>query len=72
MHSTKLLFLFPVDMKTINKRIKGNIYKTIEDFAQDIRLMFNNCRQYNEDGSDIGKLNFQFEIFLLSSKAQTT
>ena len=45
-------------MKTINKRIKGNIYKTIEDFAQDIRLMFNNCRQYNEDGSDIGKSNF--------------
>jgi len=45
----------PMDMKTINERIKADMYKTVEDFMQDVRLMFNNCRQYNEEGSEIVK-----------------
>ncbi len=45
----------PMDMKTINERINSNVYKNVEDFIQDARLMFNNCRQYNEEGSEIVK-----------------
>merc|ERR1719367_1709615 len=29
--------------------------KTVDAFVQDVRLMFNNCRQYNEEGSEIVK-----------------
>ena len=42
----------PMDMNTINEKIKKGLYKTTEEFIQDCRLMFNNCRQYNEEGSD--------------------
>ena len=46
----------PIDMKIINERIKGGNYKTVDDFISDARLMFNNCRQYNEEGSAIVKV----------------
>lgn len=45
----------PIDMTTINARIKSGSYKLVDDFIADARLMFNNCRQYNEEGSDIVK-----------------
>ena len=37
----------PMDMETIDKRIKSNVYKSIEDFSDDINLMFENCKDYN-------------------------
>ena len=45
----------PIDMKTINERIKSEDYKNVDQFISDARLMFNNCRQYNEEGSAIVK-----------------
>ena len=42
-------------MTMINEKIKKSMYKSTEAFIQDCRLMFNNCRQYNEEGSDIVK-----------------
>ena len=45
----------PIDMKTINERIKSGHYKNVDQFISDARLMFNNCRQYNEEGSAIVK-----------------
>ena len=52
----------PIDMKIINERIKGGNYKTVDDFISDARLMFNNCRQYNEEGSAIVKVIFTKKI----------
>ena len=43
----------PMDMKTIDEKIKRNLYANTEEFLSDARLMFNNCRRYNEEGSDI-------------------
>jgi protein polybromo-1 len=43
----------PIDMTIINDRIKSGQYKTEDDLITDMKLMFNNCRQYNEEGSDI-------------------
>jgi protein polybromo-1 len=45
----------PMDMKIINEKIKSKSYKTVDDFISDARIMFNNCRQYNEEGSEIVK-----------------
>ncbi|XP_076040518.1 protein polybromo isoform X4 [Oratosquilla oratoria] len=43
----------PVDMESIESKIKGDKYANEEELVADIRLMFNNCRVYNEEGSAI-------------------
>eukprot|EP00095_Tigriopus_kingsejongensis_P009080 maker-scaffold742_size103727-snap-gene-0.20 protein:Tk09080 transcript:maker-scaffold742_size103727-snap-gene-0.20-mRNA-1 annotation:"protein polybromo-1 isoform x2" len=43
----------PMDMNTINMKIKGGQYKSEDDMITDMKLMFTNCRRYNEEGSDI-------------------
>lgn len=43
----------PIDMNTIEHNIRTDKYNTLEDVVADYRLMFANCRQYNEEGSMI-------------------
>lgn len=43
----------PIDMNTIHKNIESDRYGTVDDFVGDFRLMFNNCRKYNEENSMI-------------------
>ena len=43
----------PIDMKEIDNKIKTNQYKTEEEMISDCKLMFSNCRLYNEEGSAI-------------------
>ena len=40
----------PMDLSTLEKNVNDNKYKTIDDFARDMRLIFSNCYKYN--GSD--------------------
>lgn len=41
----------PIDMETIESKIKGEKYVSEEDLVADFKLMFSNCQKYNEDGS---------------------
>lgn len=43
----------PIDMNTIEMNIKADRYGTLDDVVGDFRLMFANCRKYNEEGSMI-------------------
>ena len=43
----------PIDMTTIDERIRMGGYKSEDEFMSDMKLMFSNCRKYNEEGSDI-------------------
>jgi len=43
----------PIDMNMIENKIKTNQYKTEEELLADCKLMFSNCRLYNEEGSGI-------------------
>ena len=43
----------PIDMITINERINNGVYAREDKLISDLRTMFANCRQYNEEGSDI-------------------
>ncbi|KAL0482918.1 histone acetyltransferase [Acrasis kona] len=43
----------PMDLSTIQKKIKNSMYNSKEDFERDLRLMFNNCRIYNTDGTSV-------------------
>lgn len=43
----------PIDMNTIEANIKEDRYGSLDEMAGDFRLMFENCRRFNEDESDI-------------------
>lgn len=43
----------PIDMTTIRHNIEADKYGTLDDVVGDFRLMFANCRKYNEEGSMI-------------------
>lgn len=43
----------PIDMNSIYKNIENDRYGTVDDAVGDYRLMFNNCRKYNEENSMI-------------------
>ena len=43
----------PMDLGTVKKYIEGKRYKTIEEAASDIRLVWSNCMRYNVDGSEV-------------------
>mmetsp|Transcript_18606 Transcript_18606/g.23447 ORF Transcript_18606/g.23447 Transcript_18606/m.23447 type:complete len:569 (+) Transcript_18606:3-1709(+) len=41
----------PIDLRTIHQRIKKNDYKSIDNFEEDFKLLFDNARTYNVEGS---------------------
>lgn len=41
----------PIAMSNIRKRVTSNNYKDVNAFRDDFRLMFNNARTYNQEGS---------------------
>lgn len=43
----------PIDMNTIEMNIKNDRYSVLDDVVGDYRLMFANCRKYNEENSMI-------------------
>ncbi|XP_071547124.1 protein polybromo-1 isoform X2 [Panulirus ornatus] len=43
----------PIDMETIEAKIKGDRYASEEELITDFKLMFSNCQKYNEEGSVI-------------------
>ncbi|KAG6820238.1 hypothetical protein H0H93_003601 [Arthromyces matolae] len=41
----------PIALSHLRKRANGNSYKTVQAFKDDWKLMFNNARTYNQEGS---------------------
>ena len=41
----------PIAMKQIETKINKKQYQNLRQFRQDVKLLCDNCRQYNEDGS---------------------
>jgi hypothetical protein len=42
----------PMDLGHIKRKIEKGEYATLHDAAQDVRLVWDNCKAYNADGSD--------------------
>uniref|UniRef100_A0A146VZA5 Protein polybromo-1 n=1 Tax=Fundulus heteroclitus TaxID=8078 RepID=A0A146VZA5_FUNHE len=47
------VILEPMDLKTIEHKIKIERYATEEELMEDMKLMFRNARHYNEEGSQV-------------------
>ncbi|CAB4478589.1 unnamed protein product [Rhizophagus irregularis] len=43
----------PIDLFTINLKLKNNQYKSLKEFGKDVRLIFRNCYTYNNVESEI-------------------
>ena len=42
-----------MDLGTIKKNLEADKYESVEDVANDIRLVWTNCMLYNRDGSEV-------------------
>ena len=51
----------PMDLSTIKKKLKANKYRKNQDFIDDIQLVWENCKRYNLDGSQIYKSALKME-----------
>lgn len=50
----------PMDLGTVKRKLDRDQYVDIEECAQDIRLIWTNCKTYNADGSDFYLLASSF------------
>eukprot|EP00590_Aulacoseira_subarctica_P010855 CAMPEP_0172421506 /NCGR_PEP_ID=MMETSP1064-20121228/7747_1 /TAXON_ID=202472 /ORGANISM="Aulacoseira subarctica , Strain CCAP 1002/5" /LENGTH=216 /DNA_ID=CAMNT_0013161941 /DNA_START=121 /DNA_END=771 /DNA_ORIENTATION=- len=46
----------PMDLGLVKRNIDAGVYTSIQDAADDIRLIWANCRKYNADESDFNKI----------------
>ncbi|GFU48139.1 bromodomain adjacent to zinc finger domain protein 2B [Nephila pilipes] len=53
----------PMDMATMKSRLEAGQYKSREDFANDARLIFDNCETFNEDESPVGQAGHSMRAF---------
>ncbi|CAA3006363.1 Protein polybromo-1 [Olea europaea subsp. europaea] len=60
----------PISMYEIRKRIENQYYATEQDCLADFKLMFDNCRKFNEDLSQIFQDAVNFERMLLEKFGQ--
>ncbi|SGY99995.1 BQ5605_C034g11320 [Microbotryum silenes-dioicae] len=42
----------PMDLATMENKLEANSYTVLADFLYDAKLIFDNCRQYNDNGSN--------------------
>merc|ERR1712037_268055 len=50
----------PMDLGTIQKNLEAGKYKDALEFAHHVRLVWSNCKTYNQDGSEYYKLAQKF------------
>lgn len=57
-----LIIQNPIAMDTIKKKINREEYQTLKEFRDDIRLLCQNARTYNEDGSILFQDTYKIEV----------
>eukprot|EP00045_Choanoeca_perplexa_P016238 m.217699 g.217699 ORF g.217699 m.217699 type:complete len:121 (+) comp17204_c0_seq32:1270-1632(+) len=65
------LITHPTDLKTIASQIKDKVLKTREEFLEEVRRMFANCRTFNAPGSDYHTMADRMETFLKARLLQS-
>lgn len=62
----------PMDITTIRKKLNEGVYKTRDDFKEDVHLLFTNCKKFNEDESPVGRAGHLMKLFFESRWAELT
>ncbi|KAL3851438.1 hypothetical protein ACJIZ3_013320 [Penstemon smallii] len=64
----------PMDLGTIKRKLEGNLYFSVQEFAADVRLTFSNAMVFNPPGDDVHNLakllngNFNTKWKILEAK----
>ncbi|XBW36851.1 hypothetical protein QEN19_002430 [Hanseniaspora menglaensis] len=53
----------PMDLSTVEHKLENNKYETFEEFIADVRLIFKNCRTYNNDTTSYFKYANKLEKY---------
>lgn len=56
----------PMDLSTMEEKHEKDLYPTPEDFIRDARLIFDNCRKYNNETTPYAKSANKLEKFMWS------
>lgn len=60
----------PMDFGTIKRKLGNNVYRSGEEFIADLDLVFQNCRAYNQPGTDVHSMcETVYEVYLSQRKA---
>ena len=51
----------PMDLKTVKKNLNSGKYSSVKKALDDIQLIWDNCKLYNQEGSDIYKAAQELE-----------
>ncbi|KAI0432710.1 histone acetyltransferase GCN5-like protein [Xylaria sp. FL1042] len=54
----------PIDLSTIEEKLGADVYATPKDLVSDLKLMFNNCRQYNDASTVYSKCAAKLEKYM--------
>ena len=54
----------PMDLSTMKERLLNDLYPRLEDFVKDARLIFDNCRLYNQETTPYAKSADKLEKFM--------
>jgi histone acetyltransferase len=54
----------PMDLETMETNLENDKYQTPEDFIRDAKLIFNNCRKYNNESTPYAKSANKLEKFM--------
>ncbi len=53
LHDYHDIISHPMDLSTIKSKLESGSYQNKNEFAADMRLMFDNCYKYNGEASDV-------------------
>lgn len=54
----------PMDLSTMEERLQSDLYPRPEDFVRDAKLIFDNCRRYNNETTPYAKSANKLEKFM--------
>jgi histone acetyltransferase len=54
----------PMDLSTMEERLSNDLYPTPQDFIKDAKLIFDNCRKYNNETTPYAKSANKLEKFM--------
>ncbi|KEF56857.1 histone acetyltransferase [Exophiala aquamarina CBS 119918] len=54
----------PMDLSTMEERLQNDLYPRPEDFVKDAKLIFDNCRRYNNETTPYAKSANKLEKFM--------